>query len=412
MSGLLRIFLPLLVPCLPVFAQPLVLPPLTGEISGRMEWRKLAGAAPVDWRLTLLSPADGPGALRLQLVLTAPGLAAQVEVLPTAGIWRVMDGEIDLTLWLRPLAAAMALELPSDLEGSGRLRVAGGGTWRGGRPEGRLTVDLTEGRLAGGGGAWQAAPVALSATVGLAEGDPRLQSARLTIAAASGFGLTLEQLELTATGMDDGRVQVAQATARALGGRMTLAPFVFDPAAPAVTSSLELEGLDLAELTHLLPTALSEASGRINGQVGFDWNLAGGARAGRGELTVSADTPAALRLAPAPGFLTERVPARIQLLPAWLGPLARWLAPENPAHGTLSDIELGRQPLQVEQLRVELRPDGPDGARSATVMVAARPVVGGAVERVTFTINVSGPLDQVVRLGLDDRARLNFRSGR
>jgi hypothetical protein len=175
---------------------------------------------------------------------------------------------------------------------------------------------------------------------------------------------------------------------------------------------LELEGLDLAELSHLLPAALSEASGRINGQVGFDWNLAGGARAGRGEMTVSADTPAALRLAPAPGFLTERVPARIQLLPAWLGPLARWLAPENPAHGTLSDIELGRQPLQVEQLRVELRPDGPDGARSATVIVAARPALGGAVERVAFTINVSGPLDQVVRLGLDDRSRLNFRRGR
>jgi hypothetical protein len=125
-------------------------------------------------------------------------------------------------------------------------------------------------------------------------------------------------------------------------------------------------------------------------------------------MRVTADTPASIQLASTPGFLTQHLPERIKLLPDWLRLPPNWFAPVNPAYGTLEKIERGEQDLTVEQLRVELYPDGPEGARSATVAVTARPLAGSAVELVSFTINIAGPLQQVLEIGLDDRARLNF----
>jgi hypothetical protein len=410
MSGLFRILLLLFTPVWPVAGMSAGLPPLAGEISGRLELRKFAGAAPLDWRLTLVPPDATMAASRMRLTLAAPGLAAQLEVRADTGDWRVVEGTIDLAVWLRPLAVALEAGLPADLECAGTAKITGEGVWSEGRLHGELAFALNDGRVQRG--EWQAAPVVLSASLNLTDGEPALQSAQVRVGEVAGLGLVLSEVELSVVGAGGHRIRVERVTGRMLGGRVTLAPFNFDPAAPAVLSRMELEGLDLAQLRHLLPEALSEASGRVDGRVALDWSLARGVRTGRGELSVRPGTPASLRLAAAPGFLTGQVPPRIPLLPAWLGPLARWSSPPNPVYETLGEIELGRMPLQVEQLRVELHPDGADGARSATVTVAARPAAGAVVERVTFTINVAGPLEQVVRLGLDDRARLNFNGGR
>jgi len=167
-------------------------------------------------------------------------------------------------------------------------------------------------------------------------------------------------------------------------------------------------GVALSELAKLVPTTLAGAQGRVDGRVAMRWTPAAGLALGKGELHVSSDASASLRLAPEPGFLTGRVPRRIALLPAWLGPVARWFSPENPAYETLSKIEQGELPLAVEALEIELYPDGPDAPRTAHVMLAASPPEGSAVKRVRFNINVAGPLDQVIRLGLSDRLQLDF----
>jgi hypothetical protein len=47
------------------------------------------------------------------------------------------------------------------------------------------------------------------------------------------------------------------------------------------------------------------------------------------------------------------------------------------------------------------------------VDVVARPTgVGDVLEKITFTVNVSGPLDQVLRLGLNDRAKIRVNGGK
>ena len=73
----------------------------------------------------------------------------------------------------------------------------------------------------------------------------------------------------------------------------------------------------------------------------------------------------------------------------------------------LQRIELGQSPLAVETLRLQLYPDGPGGPRSARVDIVARPAgAGDVVEKITFSVNVSGPLDQVLQLGFKDRATI------
>jgi hypothetical protein len=188
---------------------------------------------------------------------------------------------------------------------------------------------------------------------------------------------------------------------------------VFDPAKPAIDATADFVDMALGELAALVPQALAEASGRLTGRVAVRWNPQAGAEPGEGALRVAIDSAASVRLASAPGFLTNRVPQKLFLLPAALGPLARWTAIDNPAYETLRRIELGQMPLKVETLDVKLFPGGPDGPLSARVELVARPAeAGGAVERVDFTVNVAGPLSQVLRVGLQSGTSINVGAAR
>jgi hypothetical protein len=191
---------------------------------------------------------------------------------------------------------------------------------------------------------------------------------------------------------------------------VALAPFTFDPALPAVDTTADLTGLALGELAALAPQALTEAHGRLTGRVAVRWNAQLGAEPGAGALRVAAGTPATVRLAPTPGFLTQRVPARLGLIGGSFGPLSRWLSFANPAYDALRRIELGELPLAVDSLEVKLYPDGPDGAVSARVELSAHPAeAGSSVGRVSFAVNVAGPLSQVINVGLKQNA--SIRSG-
>ncbi|MBP6506804.1 MAG: YdbH domain-containing protein [Opitutaceae bacterium] len=384
------------------------LPPLSGELTGKMEMRALRGAPPVLWRLQIQPPTDG--VLQVQVTLTAPGFELHADaVLPmdgTPGQWKIKEGSIDLARWWR--SAATAATLPDDLEVSGHLQLGGSGAVRDWMPEGVMTAVMQGGHAASSAQGWSADEINLSSTLALGAGGVALQTAQLKVGRAEAEGIVARNLGIEAAGAPDGRIAVSQTEVEVLGGRVVLAPFVFDPARLEVRTTAELTGVALSELASLLPETLAEAHGRLSGRIALHWSSAAGFEPGSGSLNVLPDTPASLRLAAAPGFLTQHMPERIQLVPAWLGPLARWLSPENPAYDSLRHIELGEQSLTVEKLRVELYPDGTGGARSATVEVSARPPAGSIVEQVSFTINVAGPLEQILKLGLDDRAKIKF----
>lgn len=385
-------------------------PPLDGEVSGNFQWRAQPGVPPVSWRVKLVPPVV-PDTARLAATLTAPGLAVEAEAMLT-GTWRVVSGTVQLAEWSRPALAAAGSGLPPDLAVDGILRLGGEGTWQGTAINGRLTLTLADGAVRSEAQDWEVKDLSFEAVVAVQSGAVVLHAMRLTADTIEAAGVTARNLLVEATGGVDGRIEVRRAEVAVFGGRVMLSPFTVNPAQPEVNATAELSGLALAELAKLIPTALTAAEGRLEGSIGVQWSPASGFQPKSGALSVSADTTATLRLAATPGFLTQHLPERIQLLPAWLRLPANWFAPINPAYDTLERIEMGRQELTVEKMRVALYPDGPDGPRSAVVEVTARPATGGVVELVSFTVNVAGPLQQVLQLGLDDRARMNFKTGK
>jgi len=383
------------------------LPPLSGELAGQLRVKSLPGSPEVGWSITLQN--DQAGAALLSVSLTAPGLTLQAEASPEAGTWRVREGKVDLVTWLRPALAAAGIELPPDLEFTGEVGLNGSGIWAGSDMGGTISAIMVNGTARSDAKGWTAEDITLDINLALESGEVALQSARVTIGSIVAFDLTMQGFTLEAAGAGEGRIAVTRAETRVLDGQLALNPFEFSPDNIAIGTVLKFTNLSMSEVVHLLPDALTSATGRLSGEVGIDWNFTQGVIPGHGIFTMVPTTPAEFQLAPAPGFLTEHVPARFQPLPSWLGPLSRWFSPENPAYQTLSDVELGRMPLVVDQMSIELYPDGLEGVRSATVKVSARPADGRVVERVDFTVNVSGPLDQVIKLGLDDRARMNLR---
>lgn len=408
MRSPLRFFLLLLaVGCLPVGAVAMSWPPLSGELSGQLLVKSLPEAPAVTWSMTLQN--DPAGAARLAISLTAPGLTVQAEASPEKGTWQVREGKVDLVTWLRPALAVVDVELPSDLEFTGEVGLSGTGTWRGAEIGGTLSANIIKGTARSESQGWTADDLALDLQLALNPDGVTLESAHMAIGSIVAFELPMQGIILEAMGVKEGRIKVTRAEARLLDGQLALTPFEFAPENIAIGTKLIFTNLSLGEVVHLLPDALTTATGRLSGEVGINWSFTQGVIPGHGIFTMVPTTTAEFSLAPAPGFLTERVPARFQLLPGWLGPLSRWFSPENPAYETLSQVELGRMPLVVDQMSIELYPDGLEGVRSATVKISARPADGRVVERVDFTVNVSGPLDQVIKLGMDDRARMNLR---
>lgn len=387
------------------------LPPVSGELSGELKVRALAGAPPLGWRVQV-TPAAG-GMLQLVATVTAPGFALRAEASQPAdgspGVWRVVQGEVDLAAWQRSGVAAVGVKLPADFEVSGKVQLSGSGTLENLKPVGVITSTLSSGRAGSVEQAWEVADLELASTLALGTDGVTLQAAQLRASSATAAGIVARNLVAEAAGLPDGHIEVRRVELEVLGGRVALAPFTLDPATMLVRVQAEVTNLALKEIAALLPETLADAKGRLSGKMEVRWSPTVGFEPGRGALQIHADEPAALRLAATPGFLTQHMPERIFLLPEKLGALAKWFAPKNPAFDSLRHIELGEDSLTVEKMKVELYPDGPDGVRSATVEVTARPPKGSIVEQVSFTINVAGPLKQVLDLSLDDRARINFK---
>lgn len=187
---------------------------------------------------------------------------------------------------------------------------------------------------------------------------------------------------------EDGILQVSQTEVRGLGGTVTAAPFRFQPVKPEIAVTLHLARIALEEIIALLPPALNEARGRVDGEVMLKWSEAAGLSFGAGWMRLTAGVPATVRLAATPGLITAQ------------------LAAGNPAFGSLQRVELGQTPLNVRLLSAEFQPAGDALGRTATVHLEAEPVDAQLIAPILLEVNVAGPLDQLIKLGLDERVRM------
>jgi len=174
--------------------------------------------------------------------------------------------------------------------------------------------------------------------------------------------------------------------------------------------NVRIDRVGLQDLVALVPGSVSEAKGRIDGVVRLGWSRTAGLQIGAGKFELRDDEAATFRLEEAPGFLTQRVPERLTLLPKWVGPFRQWLATPNPVYGDVRQIELGKTELQIVSFSLSLNPKGDELSRTGVVQISARPTTeGGVVKLVRFDLNIFGSVSDLLQHSMIDQVSFGLR---
>jgi hypothetical protein len=204
--------------------------------------------------------------------------------------------------------------------------------------------------------------------------------------------LQVGQLALTAIDAefalaDANKVVVSRATFRTLGGSVAVEPFRYFLNLRELDVVLLVDNISVAEVMALTQDLPAQASGRLDGRLPIHLDP-GGLRLGTGWLALK------------PG-----VAAQIQFKAAGL--LTRGVATSSPSFPVLSKIEAGLLKLRVGSLRLDVRPPNAPAGRSAQLHVEGEPVDPEVKAPVTLDLNVNGPIEKLLNLGLDSRVSLD-----
>ncbi len=350
-----------------------------------------------------------------EIVLRAENNATHLRVLVTLdaatgdGTWKIEEGRIDVAPWFAALAPQLGQNM-AGLVAEGAVILTGKGAIHGGRPTGRIKIEWLDGVVSNVGQGWSLAGVTLKAEADVETLPNGTVPVELTIKTISTSRLGASNLSARAVLAGMRSVAVTSAQVEIAGGNVMVDPFVMPFAEPAVHVKIHMTRVGLQDIVALVPAALADASGRIDGEVELGWSKADGVQLGDGGLSVRDDEPNSIRLMPKPGFLTSSMQARFVLLPRWMGPVARWFGFANPAYDSLSSVELGKSDLRIRSLSAHVTPSGDARGRSANVeIVTETDPASGRTDTIIFNINVSGPLEHVLRLGMGEHLSVGGR---
>jgi hypothetical protein len=82
------------------------------------------------------------------------------------------------------------------------------------------------------------------------------------------------------------------------------------------------------------------------------------------------------------------------------------MSTSSPSYAVLKKVESGLLKLGLTELRLEIRPPNAPAGRSATLHIAGAPLDPGVKAPVTLDLNVNGPLERLLNMGLDSRLSL------
>lgn len=418
-EGVRRCITVFLIGLLAVFSRGLALaalPLVAGEVTGELKLFDRSPEFVLPWKMTLSKGASvGEQAFAYRIDTPATQLTACGRINPVTGqgTWRIEEGRVDAAVWFGFLAPKLGPVL-SGAAAQGSWTVSGEGTFRQGQAVGRLNVEWRDGVLTHAVQGWALEGVGF-------KGEFVVDVAASRLVSTTPFELTVRTLKhprfgarnMVVNGLLNDRRAVSLTSARIeiAGGEVTVDPCEVPLLPVDLDVNLHINRVGLQDIVFLVPAAgLSDARGRIDGVVRLKWSAATGPKLGFGRLAIRDDEPAIVRLTPSLGLLTTRVPQHFDLLPAWMGPLARWMRAENPAYEGMRNIELGKADLRVKTLDVKITPEGDERGRSATVRLVAQPAQeGSAVKEVVFDVNVAGPLNQVLALGITQNFSLSTR---
>ncbi len=291
---------------------------------------------------------------------------------------------------------AVALDLKVWQEFVRRIVVIPGGAWE---LEGKFTGSA-EGRLAGkkltttGAVRLRAGRASNSALAVTAEGieadleftdfaQCNTKPGALRIREVRTGQLALQDLDFVLAFAGTNKVVVSQATFKGLGGSVTAEPFNYFLSLRELDTVVKVEGIDVAQVLALTKDLPAKAVGHVNGR--FPLRLDdSGVRLGTGWLELK------------PGVYAE-----IQFNASGL--LTGGASPSSPSYAVLKKVESGLLKLKITQLRLDIRPPNAPPGRSAQLHIEGEPVDPDVKAPVILDLNVNGPLEQLINLGLDSR---------
>ncbi len=155
--------------------------------------------------------------------------------------------------------------------------------------------------------------------------------------------------------------------------------------------ALEVTDVDLADIVKLSDPGnkyFRSAQGRVAGAIRLGLR-AGEISVGAGHLEIPEGTTAIVAFQPSPGLLTSYVPAQVAKIYPGLGA-----------------IEEGRTPLEARVLRLVFQPEPDADGRRAKIRLEGRPLDPKLIAPLELDINVSGPLESVLRRAFDSRLHI------
>jgi hypothetical protein len=306
------------------------------------------------------------------------------------GAWRVAEAEINLAEWFAALAPRFFPDLASASAG-GTLRLHGEGTWRGGVLGGRATLSLREGRI--DDSARQVMLEGISVDVEFADlAAPRTEPEQVFTWRSgryNGIAIGVGRIEAL---LDGEEIRVNNAAIDIFGGELRVGSLVMSTRKPEFSVTAEMNGVEVGQILFLLPPVLSEARGRLDGNVALSRDSSG-IQIGDAKLNLRQGETADLRLAIKPGWLSTALPPEVvKYFPGF------------------RKIETGEIPIRAKVLEITLTPLGDAEGRTAWVHLAGGPSDPELTAPIDTTINVRGPLEQLVKIGADlgTDSRLRF----
>lgn len=210
---------------------------------------------------------------------------------------------------------------------------------------------------------------------------PPGQTARAQEFKVGDFTLRDLSVEFAVEGAE--KIAVTRATLKTLGGTVTAEPFKLFATQRELQVTMLADGLDVAQILAIAPDIPARASGRVDGRLPVRID-ASGVRLGTGWLALK------------PGVYAE-----VQFNA--VGLLTNGVDPKDARFSVLNKIESGLLRLKIGEMRLEVRPPNAPPGRSATLHVTGEPVDPEVKAPVTLDLNVNGPLERLINLGLDSR---------
>ncbi|MBX3738124.1 MAG: YdbH domain-containing protein [Candidatus Didemnitutus sp.] len=316
---------------------------------------------------------------------TAPGFAAKIggEFNYASGTWKfqVADAQLDLAQW-QDFIGQMVVLPGGKWSLAGKLRGSATGAYAGGKLALAGDVELSDARFEFP--ARNVVADGVSAKFHFRDLDKFIsEPGDVHVASLTAGEIKTTNLELQLAFDTVEKIAVSHATLEAFGGRLAAEPFRFFPRQNELEAVLLVDGLVVEQLLALARDVPAKATGRVDGRVPLRIDGAG-IRFGTGWLELKRGVYAEVQFN-ADGLLTSGV------------------APNSAQYTVMKKIEAGLLRLKLAELRLDIRPPKAPPGRSAIVHLAGSPVDPEVKAPVTLDLNVNGPFESLLNLGLNSR---------